>query len=261
MHAIVLAGYDEKEPLSQHFQVAAKALVPLAGKPMVAYVLEALRSSQTISQIIYVGVKHPQLAGLYDVQLEPSPYILENLKNSIAHVQQNEPEAMLIVSADLAWLDAEAVDTFVQQSQKEDAALFYAVIAAEQVRQQFPTQTHRQFARVQADGKVEGKVEGSSSQEFTGGSVLYLRPEAITSLLTFAERAYHARKNPLALARILGFRLTMQFLSRSLTIRAVEKRVSVLLGVQARALQMPHANLAIDVDTLEEHAHAEQDLT
>lgn len=252
MHAIVLAGYDAKEPLSQHFQVEAKALVPLAGKPMVAYVLETLRSSHAISQIIYVGLLHPQLEGLYDVQLEPSPHILENLKNGITQAQQKTASAMFIISADLAWLDAVAVDAFIEKSQECDAALLYAVIAAEQVRQQFPEQKHRQFARVQA--------EGSSSKEFTGGSVLYLRPEAISPLLTFAERAYRARKNLLALARILGFQLTMQFLSRNLKIVDVERRVSTLLTVDARALPIQHANLAIDVDTLEEHAHAERDL-
>lgn len=252
MHAIVLAGYDPKEPLSQHFQVAAKALVPIAGKPMVAYVLEALRSSSAISQIIYVGFKAPQLKDLYDIQLEPSQHILDNLQDAILQAQEARTNDTLIISADLAWLDTIAVDDFIKQSQKMEAALLYAVIAAEQVRQQFPRQKHRKFARV--------RVEGGSSQEFTGGSVLYIRPKAITPLLNFAERAYHARKNLLTLAQILGFKLTMQFLSHNLRIHDVEKRVSTLLGVEARALHTTYANLAIDVDTLVEHSHAEQDL-
>ena len=53
--AVVLGGSDHADPLARKMGVAAKALVPIGGKPMAIYILEALRESVAVSASIYVG--------------------------------------------------------------------------------------------------------------------------------------------------------------------------------------------------------------
>lgn len=252
-HALVLAGFDHNEPLSQHFQVASKALVPVAGKPLAYYALQALQQSQVAENIIYIGHHHAQLEPFYDSQLEPSSSILENLQQGIAQAQQQGASDILLVSADIVWLQAEDLGDFLSQARTRKGELIYPVISATAVRAQFPRQTQRQFARVRPDAH-------SPLAEFTGGSVIFVRQAAIEPMLAFAERAYHARKNLWALAQLLGMKLALQFLRRRLAIPEVEARVSHLLGISAQALRIERAGLAMDVDTLEELAHAEADL-
>lgn len=60
--AIVTAGGIPQagEPLYPLSQGRAKALLPIAGKPMIQWVLEALESAEQISQIVVVGALLPE---------------------------------------------------------------------------------------------------------------------------------------------------------------------------------------------------------
>lgn len=55
MDAVVLAGGSPDDPLAARYGVAAKTLVPVHGRPMVAYTLEALRATPEVGRVVYVG--------------------------------------------------------------------------------------------------------------------------------------------------------------------------------------------------------------
>ncbi len=232
--AVVLAGSDENEPLARHFGVPSKALIPIEGKPLVGYVLEALRASQSIKEIIYVGTEDNQLSELFDFSLGSGKFI-DNLNKGIELALNTAPKQdILVVSADLLWLSAEDIDTFI--SKCTDATVYYPVIPRNVVEKEFPEQK-RTYAKLK---------EG----EFTGGSMMLIKASAVAKLLPFAEKTYQARKNLLALARLIGFDITLRFLTKTLTITRLEKHIGKRLGEPVKAVFVARAGIAMDVDEL-----------
>ena len=233
--AVVLAGSDENEPLAKHFNVSSKALIPIEGKPLVSYVLEALKTSQNVKEIIYVGKESDQLSELFDFSVSSVQQFTDNLARGIEVALNNAPKQdILIVSADLLWLSAEDVDIFI--SKCIGASVYYPVISRSVVEQTFPEQK-RTYAKLK---------EG----EFTGGSLMLIKTSAVTKLLSFAENAYKSRKNLLALARLIGFDITIRFLTRTLTIARLEKHIGKRLGESVKAVLLEQAGIAMDVDEL-----------
>ena len=202
---------------------------------MAAYVLEALANSRWISERIYVGSTTPEVRALTTRTLNSGPSLAASLSIGLNAAVELRAERVLVVSADLPWLTTEAINTFIERSPK--AALVYPVIAKEVAERQFPGQK-RTYAKLK-DGA------------FTGGNLMLLEPRILPTLLPFVNRAYEGRKNPLSLARLLGFRFALSFLAGRLEIRAMERRIGEVLGMEVRAYRSPDASLGADVDRLE----------
>ena len=233
--AVVLAGGDENEPLAKHFDVASKALIPINGKLLVSYVLEALKASKSVKEIIYVGKKGNQLNEFFDFSLDSGKQFTDSLTKGIEVALNTAPKQdILVVSADLLWLSAEDVDTFI--SKCTGASIYYPVIPRDVVEKTFPEQK-RTYAKLK---------EG----EFTGGSLMLIKTSAVAKLLPFAEKTYKARKNLLALAKLIGFDIIIRFLTRTLTIARLEKHIGKRLGEPVKAVWVARAGIAMDVDEL-----------
>ncbi len=232
MSAVILGG-GAHDVLAQHAGVASKALVPYAGRPLVAYVLEALRGCPAIGDIVYVGEKAPVVTEVVTQIVPAGETFIESLSLGLEAALGLEPQAsVLVTTADLPWLRSEAVADFVRAAQGADLA--YPVIRKETAQAQFPGQ-RRTFVRLR-----EGRV--------TGGNMMLLSPRMVPVLLPFAERAYQDRKNPLALARLFGFDFILRLLVGQLGLRAIEARAGQILGLPVRALVTPHAGIGADVD-------------
>lgn len=234
--AIVLAGGGRDDPLAAHFGAAAKALVPFKGRPLAAYVLEALRHSQGVNEIVFVGLESPLLSPFACRRAPPGAHLVESLKNGVEAALKLSPQRLLVVSADLPWLTSEAVDAVVRMA--PEAAFVYPIIPQRAAKRQFPGQK-RTYAKLQ-----EGR--------FTGGNLMLLTPGITASLLPFVERVYRARKNPLALAGLVGPGTLLKFVTGRLGLAALEQRVSKLIGGSARALITEHACIGADVDRPEQ---------
>jgi len=63
-----------------------------------------------------------------------------------------------------------------------------------------------------------------------------------------AEELVKRRKSPLAMARLFGLGLVLQFLFKRLTIPAVEKRFAEVTGISGKALISGYAEVGVDVD-------------
>src|SRR5690606_20611534 len=101
VEAVVLAGATNRGKLSEVSDVPHEALIPIAGRPMVHYVLEALKASDSVQRIIVVGPEEAlKTAGLPDgVEVTPAgESMVENLRLGLAKVSNNGPS--LIVTCD-----------------------------------------------------------------------------------------------------------------------------------------------------------------
>ena len=232
--AVVLGG--GQSALAAHAGVASKALVPFRGKPLGLYVLEALRGSPYIMHVVYVGEPGPLFAPYVDRVVTSGKGMADSLRGGLEAALAVSPleGRLLAVSADLPWLTAEAVDHALSADAATTAALLYPIVAKATAEAQFPGQ-RRTYARFR---------EGT----FTGGNLIVLRPGMVPTLLPFVDRAYRARKNPLALAAMIGPGILLKFVTGRLPLATLERRVSHLLQGPARALVTPHAALGADVD-------------
>ncbi|MEJ2666251.1 MAG: NTP transferase domain-containing protein [Deinococcales bacterium] len=231
--AVVLGGGEAGDRMAGAAGVEAKALVPLDGKPMGAYVLEALRACPEVGWIVYVGPVNVRLRGLYDVAVPSGLRLVDSLSLGLGAALGTAPASrLLVVTADIPWLSAEGVSAFVAAA--PDAELVYPAVTEAASVARFPHQK-RTYARLR-----EGRL--------TGGNAVLLSGGAVSRLLPFIDRAYRARKNPLALARLFGLDVLVAVLLGRARIAWVERRLERISGIRARALVTEDAALAADVD-------------
>lgn len=244
--ALVLAGRANRGRLREYSPVASEALIPLAGRPMLAYVLEALAAAPSVGPGVWVVAADEGVARLAAAcGARPVPAgasLVESLRAGLRALPPGA-ERVLVATGDAALLTAEAVEEFVAAGRATGADVCWAVVPRAEYERQLPG-SRRTFVRT-ADGA------------FTGGNLFLLRPEAVEPALGLLESFYAARKSPLALARLLGLPVLARWLLGRLTVAAVERRVAELAGVRGRAVILPRAELGFDVDDAEDAAYAE----
>lgn len=214
--------------------VACKGLVPICAKPMVQYVVEALRSCPPIRRIIAV-MPEP---GLGDWREKVDQIVVNDgniVDNFIAAVQTvPDDRRVLVLSADIPLITPESLVDYLAKCQPFDADLYYPIASRASVEAKFPG-VQRTYMRIR---------EGT----FTGGNVMLLNPETILRNRRLMESVFDARKSPLRLVRILGFGFVLKFFLRLLTIEGLERKVSQLVGGIGRAVIVEHAEIGFDVD-------------
>ncbi|WP_022798958.1 NTP transferase domain-containing protein [Thermus islandicus] len=227
MEAIVLGG--GQEAWAGRYGVRSKALVPYQGRPMAEWVLEALKGAGLSA--VYVG-ENPGLSPPPRLTLPDRGSLLDNLEAALAYVEGR----VLVATADLPHLTPEAVRFMLERA--PEAALVYPIVPKERVEARFPG-NRRTYARLR---------EGT----FTGGNLLLLDKALFFQALPLARRAVALRKNPLALARMVGLDILVKLLLGRLSLLEVEARAKRILGVEARALITPYPEVGVDVDREED---------
>lgn len=227
MEAIVLAGGEEA--WAKRYGVRSKALVPYRGRPLAEWVLAALEGAGL--SVVYVG-ENPGLSPAPRLTLPDQGSLLANLEAALAHVEGR----VLVATADIPHLTPEAVRFVLEQA--PEAALVYPIVPRERVEAHFPG-NRRTYARLK---------EGT----FTGGNLLLLDKALFFQALPLAKRVVALRKNPLALARLIGLDVLIKLLLGKLSLAELEARAQRLLGVEARALITPFPEVGVDVDREED---------
>jgi GTP:adenosylcobinamide-phosphate guanylyltransferase len=233
--AVVLGGGHASDPLAQGAGVQVKSLINIAGQPMSAYVLHALRAGG-VGKIVYVGATTPSLEPLFDIHIPAKGTMLENLQ---AGLEPLLAEArVLIATADIPLLTPAAVQDVLHRD--SGAGLVYPVVAKQAAEAAFPG-GKRTYARLR---------EGT----FTGGNLFLLEPRLVGQFLPRLEYILNNRKNVLRLAGMFGLGALLKLLFGQLKIAELEQTVSRILGVPAMALICPFAEIGFDVDKPEDLA-------
>lgn len=233
MTAVVLAGGGTGDALARAHGALCKALVPVGGKPMAAHVLAALTACDSVSRVVYVGERFGGL-DLCNVDVVPPGLgYSQSLALGLGAALALDPAApLLVVTADVPWLTPQAIDRFVTAS--AGAQLAYPIVSAQAALRDFPGQ-RRTFVKLR-----QGR--------YTGGNLLLLHPSLTAPFLALIERAYRARKNPAALATLVGPRTLLAFITGRAEIPTLERIVGQRLGGVVRAVVSEDACLAADVD-------------
>jgi GTP:adenosylcobinamide-phosphate guanylyltransferase len=240
MDAVIVAGGipQPDEPLYNYSNGQSKALIEIAGRPMVQWVLDALGDAKTIDRVVVVGLTDKM--GLKCRKpldfVSNEGRLLENLKSGTARVLQLNPRAeyVLFVSSDIPSITGPMVDWVVETCRETKDDLYYNVIRRESMEERFPT-SKRTYTRLK-------------DLELCGGDLNMARAKIVNENSEFWSKILDARKNPAAQAVLIGPDIVFKFLFRSLTIDDVIQRVADKLGLKGRAILCPYPEIAMDVD-------------
>lgn len=241
--ALVLAGRrGPDDPVAVAAGLSHKCMVPANGVPMLARVVEALAASGSIGTIA-VSIEDADLAGSLatlsrqrdDGQLLVFPSAATpSLSALVAAEALDHPFPLLITTADHALLTPDLIDFFASATLETGADIVAGLVSAEVLLNAYP-QTKRTFLQFR-DG------------QYSSCNLFCVLTEAGLGVLDFWGRIERDRKRPWRIARAFGIGTLVAYLLGRLTLEQGLARLSRTLGVAARAVVVPTAEAAIDVD-------------
>ena len=234
--ALILAGGepDKADPLVEYAQVQKKALIQIADKEMVRYVVEAIAGSSRVGRIFIVGLSpEDKVEFAAPVEyVEAAGSMLDNIVAGIERVTEVAPEVgrVIISSADIPLLTTEMVDYFVDTCLETEHDVYYTVVEKSTMEARFPG-SRRSFV----------PLRGGS---FAGGDINMAKVSAIQANLHLARQISEYRKSIWQQVRLLGLGTLIKFAFRRLTIADAERVASRALGCQGRAIITPYPEMA-----------------
>ena len=252
--ALVLAGSRGPGcPVAALGGVSHKALVPVLGIPMVERVIAALAGVPAIGRVTLM-IEDPALvrdlpglgrhfaSGCLEVlPARPSP--AQSALAGFAHLGGARQVPVLLTTADNCLLTPEMVTYFMTGSSGAvDVAA--AVARTDMVRAAYPG-VKRTSIRFRDGGR--------------GGCNLFaLRTPAATQVIDFWRQVEQNRKDPLAMLRQIGAGTALRYLANRLTLEQGLQSLGQRTGARLAAIEMPFAEAAIDVDTVDDLRLAER---
>jgi Uncharacterized protein family UPF0007. len=241
MDAIVTAGGVPlpEEPLYDATQGHPKAMVDVAGKPMVQWVLDAISASSNIDNVIIVG-----LTDKSGLKCSKKMYFVSNQGKMVENLQagakkvlevNDKAEYVLIASSDIPGITGEMVDWVVKTELEEKVDIVYNVIQREVMEKRYPG-SKRTWTKL-------------SDMEVCGGDLNAARISMIVDDDTeLWEKITNSRKNPLKQAALIGYGTALMLLAGRLSLQDAETRVMSRMNISGRAIVCPYAEVGMDVD-------------
>lgn len=241
MDAIVTAGGVPlpEEPLYAATQGNPKALVDVAGKPMVQWVLDALSESKSVDNVVIVGLteKSGLKCGKKMYFVSNQGKMVENLQAGAHKVLEvnKQAEYVLIVSSDIPAIKGEMVDWLVDTAMETKLDVYYNVIPREVMEKRFP-----------GSKRTWTKLKGL---EICGGDMSVGRIKTIVADDTdMWTKITNSRKSPLKQAALIGFNTAFLLLTGGLTLQKAETNIMTRLNITGKAIVCPYAEVGMDVD-------------
>jgi GTP:adenosylcobinamide-phosphate guanylyltransferase len=240
MDAIVTAGGIPQpgDPLYEFSNGSSKALIDVAGKPMVQWVLDALGNSTKVDNIIVIGVS-PK-SGL--TCTKPLYYISNQgrmLANIVAGVNKcvelnKKSEYVLIVSSDIPAIKGEMVDWLIETAMETKDDLYYGVCPQEVMETRYP-ESHRTYTKLK-------------DMHVCGADMNVIHVSMATTHLDTWEQLIGSRKSPLRSAAVIGFDILFRMFIRQITLQELVEKASARIGLKGRAIFWSQAEPCMDVD-------------
>lgn len=241
--AIVLAGARPGgDPLAGRFGIALKALIPVAGEPMIRRPVRALLASDSIGEVIVLAQQPERIAEVLtdDVVVRPSgDTIASTIQALCADPTTRWP--LLLTTADHALLDAATVDEFCRAAEGADIAI--GVVERAPLLRRLPA-TKRTWLRFRGGA-------------YTGANLFALRSARVAPAVELWRSVEQDRKKGLRLVSLLGPAVLVGTLLRLLSVDQVLARLGRKLGLRVIAVRLANPLSGVDVDKIEDHALAE----
>jgi GTP:adenosylcobinamide-phosphate guanylyltransferase len=240
MDAIVIAGGIPRpeDPLYTYSHGDSKALIDVAGKPMVQWVLDALGNAKKVDNVIIIG-----LSPKSGVTCTKPIYYVSNQGRMLANIVAGVDKALelnkrnkyvLVVSSDIPTLKSEMVDWLVDTCMETKDDLYYGVCPKDVMEARFPG-SKRTYTHLK-------------DMDVCGADINLTHVRMATEHLDMWESLIGSRKSPLKQASIIGFGTLFALFIRRLTLEDAVKRVCDRIGIKGRAIIWPYAEPCMDID-------------
>ncbi len=245
MTAIVLAGDRTKaDSLVDQSPSGCKALIDIDGTPMVRRVLDSLMDSKVVTAITMSGPEAHELATDAGITAlveagkvgwrAPASSPSTSAYEAMQAVEGEKP--ILLTTADHPLLTPEIVDAFGRQSLTDDVDVAVGLAPHALVTEAYPG--------------IKKTVLRFADGEFCGCNLFaFLTPEGRRAA-SFWRKIEQERKKPLVVIGLLGWWAVIRYRLGLLPLEDALAKLSKRLGLRIRAVILPYANAAIDVDSI-----------
>jgi len=243
--AIVLAGSRPgRDAFAERFGADLKALIPVAGEPMVRRPVRALLDADAVGMVLVLSQSPQRIAAALDRDprvrfRESSGTIAATMLELIGDDSLEWP--LLVTTADHALLDAATIDEFCSGARGCDLAI--GVVERDNLMRRLPT-TKRTWL----------KFRGGA---YTGANLFALASPKVVPAIELWRSVEQDRKKGWRLVALLGPAALLGTLLRLLSIDAVLARLGRKLGLTIAAVRLSNPLAGVDVDKAEDHALAE----
>ena len=238
--AIVTAGGTLRpdSELLKATGIEKKALIPIAGKPMIGWVIDALRGSGQVNHIIVVGLNPEDLNYNDDMLhfIESTGNLVDNVFAGVHYLQEINPDTrkILVVSSDIPLITPEIVRGFIEECAPHDKDSYYSVVKKEVMEARFPN-SNRTFVPFK-DGR------------FSGGDAFFFDVSAVRGNIKLAKALTGTRKNYFKQAQMIGFSFIIRVLLRMMTVTEAGARAGERGNLDGGVVITKYAEIGMDVD-------------
>ncbi len=228
---LILAGQREGvvDPLCASAGVERKAVIPINGKPMIDYVLDALSAARLKLPFHVSG-----FGADYDKRLIQSPSAPGPAGSAYAALTDGISFPCLVTTCDHPLLTQEMLDIFIERASETGADFCVGFAEKSVIQPAYPD--------------VKRTYWNFSDTPVSGCNLFYIANEKGLAVIEFWKQAQHLRKQPIKLARTVAWGLLFKYLLGRLTLLEAFAYVSKRLNITAVPILIPIAEAAIDVD-------------
>jgi len=253
MDAIVAAGGipQHGDPLHAYSNGNSKALIDIAGKPMVQWVLDALGESKKVDNVVVIG-----LTAKSGLTCKKPLHFVSNqgrmLANIVAGVNKcvelnKKTEYVMLVSSDIPAIKSEMVDWLATVTMETKDDLYYGVCPRDVMETRYPT-SKRTYTKLK-------------DMEVCGADMNVIHVSMATEHLDTWEQLIGNRKSPLASAAVIGWDTLFQLFTRQVTLQELVDKASQRIGIKGRVIIWSQAEPCMDVDKPHQLEIMREDLT
>jgi GTP:adenosylcobinamide-phosphate guanylyltransferase len=240
MDAIVTAGGIPlpEDPLYPYTNGNSKALVDVAGKPMIQWVLDAMGDARHVDNVITIG-----LSPKSEVTCKKPLHFVSNqgrmLANIVAGVEKSleldpKTEYVIVSSSDIPGITAEMVDWLVETCMQTKEDIYYGVVPREVMEARYPG-SNRTYTKLK-------------DIQLCGADMHITHVRMATEHLEMWEELIGNRKSPLKQAATIGFGTLFKVATRSITLDDLVDVITKRLDITGRPIIWEHAEPGMDVD-------------
>ncbi|HEY9091288.1 NTP transferase domain-containing protein [Parasphingorhabdus sp.] len=239
--ALIMAGSRPAgDPMAESRGIAVKALIPVAGKAMLAHVAEALLAHKKISNLYLLAQDFEPFWDNPDTQaLKSDDRVIAKtssatIASSLDSVLEREDMRfpVLITTADNVLLSEQMIGDFLSIAGSADIAI--AVVEKKTLLKRYP-----------ASQRTWLKLRGG---QYSGANLFYFGSPKARQILQYWAAVEQDRKKGWKILTIFGPWLLFLAVTRMLTIDQLASRVGKKLGLKIKIVSMAQAEACIDVD-------------
>jgi len=240
MNVVITAGGIPRpgQPLYLLTRGKPKAMLDIAGKPMIQHVLDAVSAAESVQRVVVVGLDTPgSLTCTKPLFFIPNQgNIFHNLRAGARKISEIAPQdsSLIAISSDLPALRGEMIDWVSALTVREPADVHYLVISRETMESRYPGSRRTYY--------------WLKDIEICGADIHAFRIEIVARNEKLWRRLLEARKNAFHQALFIGLDTMLGFLTRRWTLDEVAERVCQRVNIRGRAVLCPYAEAGMDVD-------------